>query len=83
MVNAILDRTFIDDEGIRWVVDYKTSRHEGADIDAFLDQEQERYQQQLETYGALMQELGSEPVQLALYFPLLQGWRAWSMPVQS
>ncbi len=83
VVNAILDRTFIDDEGIRWVVDYKTSRHEGADIDAFLDQEQERYQQQLETYGALMQELGSEPVQLALYFPLLQGWRAWSMPVQS
>lgn len=76
--NAILDRTFIDKEGVRWIIDYKTSRHEGADLDAFLDHEQQRYQEQLEKYGTLMKQLGEEDIKLGLYFPLLQGWREWS-----
>ncbi len=76
--NAILDRTFIDENGCRWIIDYKTSRHEGANRDAFLDHEQERYKEQLEKYGALMKQLGEENIKLGLYFPLLQGWREWS-----
>ncbi|MEQ8938741.1 MAG: PD-(D/E)XK nuclease family protein, partial [Gammaproteobacteria bacterium] len=80
VINAILDRTFIDDKGVRWVIDYKTSRHEGKDMETFLDREQERYQQQLEAYGSLLRHMGDEPVRLALYFPLLQGWREWAMP---
>ena len=78
LVNVILDRTFIDNDGVRWIIDYKTSRHEGANKDQFLDHEQERYQEQLEKYGALMQQLGEEQIKLGLYFPLLQGWREWS-----
>jgi ATP-dependent helicase/nuclease subunit A len=78
LTNAILDRTFIDEEGVRWIIDYKTSRHEGSNIDAFLDHEQERYREQLEKYGKLMQQLGEENIKLGLYFPLLQGWREWS-----
>lgn len=79
LTNAILDRTFIDAEGNRWIIDYKTSRHEGANRDAFLDHEQERYQEQLEKYGALMKQLGEKNIKLGLYFPLLQGWREWSV----
>ncbi len=78
LINAILDRTFIDKEGIRWIIDYKTSRHEGSNLDAFLDHEQKRYQEQLEKYGKLMKQLGEEKIKLALYFPLLQGWREWN-----
>jgi ATP-dependent helicase/nuclease subunit A len=79
VTNVVIDRTFIDADGVRWIVDYKTSRHEDEDIEAFLDQQQERYQQQLEKYGTLFKEMEDKPVKLALYFPLLQGWREWSL----
>ena len=82
LVNIIIDRTFVDEDGVRWVVDYKTSRHEGPDVDTFLDQEQERYQAQLEKYGALIKALDARPVRLGLYFPLLQGWKEWAYTTQ-
>ncbi len=75
IINIKIDRTFVDKEGTRWIVDYKTSRHEGPDLDTFLDQEQERYRPQLEKYGAIMQSIDNRPVRLGLYFPLLQSWR--------
>ena len=68
----VIDRTFVDTDGKRWIVDYKTSSHEGADIEAFLDREQERYRGQLETYAKWV--IGGEQG-LGLYFPVLQGWR--------
>jgi ATP-dependent exoDNAse (exonuclease V) beta subunit len=74
---VVIDRTFIDASGVRWIVDYKTSRHEGAGLDAFLDSERERYRPQLERYATLMRKLAPEPVRLGLYFPLLGGWREW------
>ena len=77
MISNSIDRTFVDSDGTRWIIDYKTSRHEEEDVDAFLDQQQERYKEQLEKYGALMKLHGDEPVRLGLYFPLLQGWREW------
>jgi ATP-dependent helicase/nuclease subunit A len=77
MTNAVLDRTFIDAEGNRWIIDYKISRHDGENSDAFLDHEQERYKKQLEKYGSLMKQLGEKNIKLGLYFPLLQGWREW------
>lgn len=75
IVDIRIDRTFIDKNGIRWIIDYKTSRHEGPDIESFLDHEQERYRPQLEKYGTLMRAIDDRPVKLGLYFPLLQGWR--------
>jgi len=45
----IIDRTFIDEGGTRWIVDYKTGSHAGGDLEAFLDREVERYREQLET----------------------------------
>jgi ATP-dependent exoDNAse (exonuclease V) beta subunit len=77
LTNAILDRTFIDKEGVRWIIDYKTSRHEGANLEVFLDHEQERYQEQLEKYASLMKQSDEKNIKLGLYFPLLQGWREW------
>jgi ATP-dependent exoDNAse (exonuclease V) beta subunit len=78
IVSVIIDRTFVDESGTRWIVDYKTSSHEGADLEGFLSSEEERYRPQLERYAALMRRIGSEPVKLGLYFPLLSAWRAWS-----
>jgi ATP-dependent exoDNAse (exonuclease V) beta subunit len=73
--NVIIDRSFIDASGTRWVVDFKTSRHEGGGLDEFLAAELARYRAQLETYRELAGALGPQPVRAALYFPLLQAFR--------
>jgi ATP-dependent exoDNAse (exonuclease V) beta subunit len=78
LVSIVIDRTFIDAMGVRWIVDYKTSSHEGAGLDEFLDNERERYRGQLKRYAQLMRAIGDEPIRLGLYFPLLSGWREWA-----
>jgi hypothetical protein len=75
IVNVRIDRTFIDPEGTRWIIDYKSSSHEGADLEAFLDNERERYRGQLERYGRMLSAFDARPVRMGLYFPLLNGWR--------
>jgi ATP-dependent exoDNAse (exonuclease V) beta subunit len=70
MRTHVIDRLFRAKDEVEWVVDYKTSRHEGADIEAFLDRERERYAPQLKAYGELRK--GSRQ---GLFFPLLRGWR--------
>ena len=74
---GIIDRSFVDAEGVHWIVDYKTSRHSGADMRAFLDREQARYAPQLERYAGLLRGLETRRVRVALYFPLLKQWREW------
>ncbi|MEO8100901.1 MAG: UvrD-helicase domain-containing protein [Betaproteobacteria bacterium] len=81
IVNVAIDRSFIDAEGIRWIIDFKTGGHEGGDVAAFMDNEQKRYRAQLETYAALVDALSTgtprPSIKLGLYFPLLAGWREW------
>ncbi len=76
--HLVIDRTFVDEHGTRWIIDYKTGAHSGGGIEAFLDREQERYRPQLERYADIMRHLDSRPIRLGLYFPLLGGWREWS-----
>jgi ATP-dependent exoDNAse (exonuclease V) beta subunit len=78
MISVILDRTFVDADGRRWIIDYKTSRHGGSDLESFLDLQQQRYCHQLERYARLMREIDDRPIRLGLYFPLLKSWREWS-----
>jgi ATP-dependent exoDNAse (exonuclease V) beta subunit len=66
----VMDRVFRDADARLWVVDFKTSRHEGAAVEAFLDQERTRYAAQLDAYAAA---LGG--ASRGLYFPLHTGWR--------
>ncbi|MGH8800096.1 MAG: UvrD-helicase domain-containing protein, partial [Casimicrobiaceae bacterium] len=77
LVHVVLDRTFVTADGVRWIVDFKLSQHEGAGREAFLDSERERYRQQLEGYADIVRGLGPQPIRLGLYFPLLAGWREW------
>ncbi len=73
----ITDRTFVDTDGTRWIVDYKTSRHRGGDVEVFLAREQARYRGQLETYARLMRGLEQRRVKVGLYFPLLRRFVEW------
>jgi len=80
IVSVVIDRTFVDAEGTRWIVDYKTGPHEGAGLEEFLDRERERYRPQLERYAALLHAWDATPIRLGLYFPLLSAWREWAAP---
>jgi ATP-dependent exoDNAse (exonuclease V) beta subunit len=75
--NLIIDRTFVDQEGIRWIIDYKTGGHEGGSLEQFMDREQQRYRAQLEDYARVISRMEQRPIRLGLYFPLLRGWREW------
>ena len=68
----VIDRLFRDAAGEQWIVDFKTSRHEGAGLEEFLDEQKKRYQRQLNAYAGAFQR-----ARLGLYFPILRGWREW------
>jgi ATP-dependent exoDNAse (exonuclease V) beta subunit len=69
-VNLVLDRTFVHG-GERWIIDYKTSDHEGGSLEDFLKSEADRYREQLERYRRAMALNEKRPIRTALYFPLL------------
>jgi ATP-dependent exoDNAse (exonuclease V) beta subunit len=71
LVSVILDRVRIDEDGTHWIIDYKTSSHEGGNLGGFLQVEADRYQSQLARYASIYSEWAGEEVKCALYFPLL------------
>jgi ATP-dependent exoDNAse (exonuclease V) beta subunit len=78
VVTGIIDRSFVDAAGTLWIVDYKAGRHEGGELEAFLDRERERYRGQLQRYAQLLAPLHQGPVRLGLFFPQHAGWREWA-----
>ena len=72
---VIVDRTFVDADGVRWIVDYKTGSHEGGGLDAFLDAELERYRDQLDGYVDVIRRVDSRSIKVGLWFPMVRGWK--------
>ncbi len=72
-----IDRSFVDAEGVRWIVDWKTGAHEGGSRDEFLAHELERYAAQLRRYARIMHLVDARPQRVGLYFPLLDAWQEW------
>lgn len=79
VVNAYrLDRTFVDEHNVRWVVDYKSTTTRTEDVAAFVDEQvAERHRAQLDKYGSLMSKIDTRAIKLAVYFPLLKQLRIW------
>jgi ATP-dependent exoDNAse (exonuclease V) beta subunit len=76
----ILDRSFVDAQGVRWIIDYKTSQNNGLALDAFIAAKCAQYQAQLERYRQLVQQLDpTHPIQTALFFPLLPAGKRWQV----
>jgi ATP-dependent exoDNAse (exonuclease V) beta subunit len=67
----VIDRTFVDADGCRWIVDYKTGTHLGGDVTTFLRTEAERHREQLLLYRDALARLTPGAIRSALYFPLL------------
>jgi ATP-dependent exoDNAse (exonuclease V) beta subunit len=64
--NHIVDRSFIED-GVRWIIDYKTGAHEGSAVESFIAAKCLEYAAQLERYALLFQHEGL-PIRKAIYF---------------
>jgi ATP-dependent helicase/nuclease subunit A len=75
--NYIIDRTFIDEDGSRWIIDYKTTQPKnGENIQEFLANEATKYSSQLQQYAQAMRILDkTHPLRIGLYFPLFSGWQ--------
>jgi ATP-dependent helicase/nuclease subunit A len=69
---VVLDRVRVDENGDHWIVDYKTSTHEGGNLEGFLEAEVTRYTPQLRKYAAIYRAFAAVEPRCALYFPLLQ-----------
>lgn len=83
LVNGTVDRAFRDPDGRFWIVDFKTSDHQGTHLERFLNEEQRRYHPQLDRYAMLVSRLETGPISLGLYFPLLDAWREWEFEAET
>ncbi len=69
LYSVILDRTFVDESGTRWIIDYKTGRGTAA------------HREQLERYGQLLTAIDDRPIRLGLYYPLRNEWNDWAFTI--
>ncbi|WP_044407214.1 UvrD-helicase domain-containing protein [Thiomicrospira microaerophila] len=75
--NHIVDRTFIDETGTRWIIDYKTSvqqTHDATDQASYLASLISHYRPQLARYGALFNQIEQRAQKWVLYFTELDKW---------
>jgi ATP-dependent exoDNAse (exonuclease V) beta subunit len=79
---VVIDRTFVDDDGTRWIIDFKTGDHRGGQVEEFLDSEQKRYSDQLNRYADIIAKIENRPIRVGLYFPMLKGWREWQPQIR-
>ncbi|MES2623919.1 MAG: UvrD-helicase domain-containing protein [Pseudomonadota bacterium] len=64
----VIDRTFVDAKGERWIIDYKSARPQsGQSLETFCNEQSALYRPQLENYRRLLAE-PAQPVRLALFF---------------
>ena len=63
----VIDRTFIDQDDTRWIIDYKTSQPQpGQSESEFIQSQAEKYRSQLENYRDLMTAAENRNTRLAL-----------------
>ena len=68
----VIDRTFVDRDGVRWVIDYKTAAPTPEhDIDEFITEQCRMHSQQLLNYRQLFSQMESRPIRTALLFTSL------------
>ncbi len=72
--NIIIDRMFVDENNVRWIIDYKTASTPKQDKETFLKQEKETYRKQMEKYRNVIQLRENRLIRLGLYFPIFSGW---------
>ena len=66
---SVIDRTFVDENGIRWIIDFKSSKPpENISLDEFLTEQTNIYSEQLSRYASLFRAMGDNKIKTALFF---------------
>ena len=74
LAEYVIDRSYVED-GIRWVVDYKSSVPDsGQSVAEFIAEQEQRYRAQLDDYRRLLEAHDGREVRCALYFTSLPLW---------
>ncbi len=73
----VIDRTFVDEKGVRWIIDYKTTVPEDHNLPVFLAKEKEKYASKMQSYHQALASMDPRPIRLGLYFPLVPAWCEW------
>jgi hypothetical protein len=68
MKTYIIDRTFIDQEGVRWIIDYKTGAPKDGNETEFVERQSILHAPQLIQYKELFGKLESRQIRTALLF---------------
>lgn len=71
----IIDRTFVDENNVRWIIDYKTSVNSKEKLEEFLASEDKKYRQKMETYAEAFSYIENRRIRIGLYFPAIPAWR--------
>ena len=74
IAHVVLDRSFVAD-GVRWIVDFKTGGHEGADVEHFSIAKWSAIAISCIATRGSCRRSDDRPIRLGLYHPLLRGWR--------
>lgn len=70
--HAVIDRSFVDAKGVRWIIDYKTAAPSAGQSETqFIELQQARYREQLKRYAELFGRLEDRPVKTALFLTAL------------
>ena len=79
-----IDRTFLagptplsQDTTHRWIIDYKTTTHSRQNLDAFLEEEKQKYRAIMERYATQLPPT-PHPIRVALYYPTLPALTWWN-----
>ena len=72
--NLVIDRTFIDETGCRWIIDYKTTTFDEENLESALIAAGKKHTKQMQGYKTAIQLFDSRPIRLGLYFPTVPAW---------
>ena len=72
--NIVIDRTFFDENGALWIIDYKTAALSHEDKEDFLSREQKKYEAQMQKYREILSKRYDGEIRLGLYFPAIPAW---------
>lgn len=72
--HIVIDRTFVDDNNIRWIIDYKSTLLVSGQLSDFLTREAAKYAKKLALYQHALQNYDQREVRVGLYFPMIPAW---------
>src|SRR5262249_34049794 len=74
---VVIDRTFVDQKQVRWIIDYKTTELKAENQVIFLAQARQMHEAQLALYAQALKHIDQRLIRCGLYFPMFQGWTEW------